>query len=275
MTITALPTPPSRADAANFSTRADVFLAALPTFVTEANATATQVTTDAAAAAAAATTATTAPATAGTSTTTLTVGTGSRTLTIQTGKNLTAGMWVGIARTSDGTTWMSGSITSYNSGTGQLVVNCQRSAGSGAFSAWTIWATNPMISDTTPRALAAGSTVADPTAVARLIGYLGTPVISVTTSHVLSLADVGCVLEIGAGGSITVPLVATVAFSPGDIILWREMAGSTKSITPASGVTLRQSGTTNTGARTAKAYGEGAIKFTGTADVVYVNGDLT
>lgn len=38
MTITALPTPPTRADAVNFSTRADAFMAALPQFVSEANA---------------------------------------------------------------------------------------------------------------------------------------------------------------------------------------------------------------------------------------------
>lgn len=37
MTITALPTPPSRSDSANFATRGDAFLAALPTFATEAN----------------------------------------------------------------------------------------------------------------------------------------------------------------------------------------------------------------------------------------------
>lgn len=39
--ITALPTPPSRADSANFATRGDAFLGALPTFRTEANALAT------------------------------------------------------------------------------------------------------------------------------------------------------------------------------------------------------------------------------------------
>jgi hypothetical protein len=39
MTITALPTPPTRSDPANFAVRADAFMVALPTFVTEVNAT--------------------------------------------------------------------------------------------------------------------------------------------------------------------------------------------------------------------------------------------
>jgi hypothetical protein len=37
MAITALPTPPATTDLANFDARADAFVAALPTFVTEAN----------------------------------------------------------------------------------------------------------------------------------------------------------------------------------------------------------------------------------------------
>lgn len=41
--ITALPTPPSRADSANFAARGDSFLGALPTFRTETNAVATNV----------------------------------------------------------------------------------------------------------------------------------------------------------------------------------------------------------------------------------------
>lgn len=64
--ITALPTPPSTNDPANFNTRADAFLGQMPTFATEANAVATevnglasQVTSDKAAAAASAATATT------------------------------------------------------------------------------------------------------------------------------------------------------------------------------------------------------------------------
>jgi hypothetical protein len=42
-TITALPTPPSRDDSANFPARADDFMAALPTFATETNAVAAEV----------------------------------------------------------------------------------------------------------------------------------------------------------------------------------------------------------------------------------------
>ncbi len=38
MSITALPTPPSRSDPANFAARGDAFMSALPTFATEANA---------------------------------------------------------------------------------------------------------------------------------------------------------------------------------------------------------------------------------------------
>lgn len=55
MAITPLPTPPSRDDPANFATRADAFLGALPDFATEANALAVDVNADAAAAAADAT----------------------------------------------------------------------------------------------------------------------------------------------------------------------------------------------------------------------------
>lgn len=42
-TITALPTPPSRSDPANFAARADAFLGALPTFATETNTVASEV----------------------------------------------------------------------------------------------------------------------------------------------------------------------------------------------------------------------------------------
>lgn len=58
MAITALPTPPSRSDPANFATRADAFLGALPTFATEANSTASTMDAQASSATSAANTAT-------------------------------------------------------------------------------------------------------------------------------------------------------------------------------------------------------------------------
>ena len=73
MPITALPTPPSRTDAANFNVRAESFLGALPTFVTEANALATETNGYAASAAASAATAINAPGTNATSTTSLVI----------------------------------------------------------------------------------------------------------------------------------------------------------------------------------------------------------
>ena len=67
MPITALPTPPQRSDPANFASRGDAFMTALPTFATEANALATTVNADAATASAAASTATTQAGNASTS----------------------------------------------------------------------------------------------------------------------------------------------------------------------------------------------------------------
>lgn len=166
-TITALPTAPSRADPANFRTRADAFMAALPTFATETNTVAGEVNTNAtnaatsastattqagtattqagnasasaAAAAASALTALNAPGTSATSTTSLSIGTGAKSLTIQTGKSIVVGMTLVIARTSAPTTTrMSGVVTSYDSGTGALGVTVDSVTGSGTHTDWTV-----------------------------------------------------------------------------------------------------------------------------------------
>ena len=166
-TITALPTAPSRADPANFRTRADAFMAALPTFATETNTVAGEVNTNATNAATSASTATTqagtattqagnasasaaaasasaltalnAPGTSATSTTSLTIGTGAKSLTIQTGKSIVVGMTLVIARTSAPTTTrMSGVVSSYDSGTGALGVTVDSVTGSGTHTDWTV-----------------------------------------------------------------------------------------------------------------------------------------
>ena len=73
-----------------------------------------------------------------TSATSLTVGTGSKSLTIEAGKSFVVGQPVVIASTASPTNYMTGQVTSYNSGTGALVVNATAIGGSGTVAAWTI-----------------------------------------------------------------------------------------------------------------------------------------
>jgi len=98
----------------------------------------------AASASAAATSAQTAalgPSAQATSTSNLTIGTGSKTLTIQTGKTLSATMFVLVANGIG--KWMHGQITSYDSGSGALVVEVTTTDGAGTFSAWTVSVSSP------------------------------------------------------------------------------------------------------------------------------------
>jgi hypothetical protein len=159
MPITALPTPPSRTDAANFSARADAFLGALPTFGTEANALAVEVNGYATNAAASAATAVNAPGTSATSTTSLAIATGSKSLTVQTGKSFVVGQWVTITSTASPANWMHGQITAYTSGTGALVVNVAMVGGSGTIASWTVALSAPSVSG---NAVLTTSTYADP-----------------------------------------------------------------------------------------------------------------
>ena len=87
-----------------------------------------------------------APGTSATSVTSLTIGTGSQSLTVQASKSFVVGMSVKIAYTNDGTTWMHGDITAYNSSTGALVVNVTNIQGSGTQTAWTVSLSAPILS---------------------------------------------------------------------------------------------------------------------------------
>jgi len=157
---------PSRAAPTTFSAYMDTWLGKISAWTTEANALATGANTNATTAttqaglaataktnaetaetnaetaatnaAASALTALNAPGTNATSTTSLTVGIGSKTLTIQTGKSIVVGMSVKIAYTTTPTTWMHGDVTSYNSGTGELIVTIGATSGSGTQTAWTV-----------------------------------------------------------------------------------------------------------------------------------------
>lgn len=68
------------------------------------------------------------------STSSLTIGTGSKSLTVQTGLNFTAGQPIRVGY--DGQNYMAGTVTSYTSGTGALVVNITSVVGSGTYATW-------------------------------------------------------------------------------------------------------------------------------------------
>lgn len=179
MAITALPTPPSRQDPTNFATRADAFMAALPTFATEATAlqadvnakqaaaasSRTEAATSETNAAASAATAVNAPGTSATSVTSLTIASsGSVSLTLaQTGKAFAVGQSVVLAMTATPTTWMNGVITAFTSGTGAMTVALAMASGSGTASAWTISLTSPALANgtVTPAKLSTGAPIWD------------------------------------------------------------------------------------------------------------------
>lgn len=80
-----------------------------------------------------------APGTSGTSSSSVAVGLGTKTFTTQTGKNFVSGMNVVAARASDPVAVrMSGTLQSYNSGTGEFVMAALKSSGSGTFSNWVL-----------------------------------------------------------------------------------------------------------------------------------------
>lgn len=132
MAITPLPDAPQRSDTPDvFIPKADAFIAALGQFVTEANALAAALNLN---------------STTDTSATSNSIGTGSKSFTVSTGKSFQPGMFIVIADTAaPSTNSMTAQVTSYNSGTGALVVDVKGVLGSGTKTAWTISQTaNPI-----------------------------------------------------------------------------------------------------------------------------------
>lgn len=133
--ITLLPTPvPQASDPTNFDTRADQFLTALPTFASEANTLATemnsmsQVFTGLSA---------TYPSSGATIAYTPT--SGSLSLTISLGRSFLPGMpYTMYASGSPSTHYMTGVISSYNSGTGAAVFTRVTSAGGNRTDTWIV-----------------------------------------------------------------------------------------------------------------------------------------
>lgn len=93
--------------------------------------------------------------TTSTSATSNSIGTGAKTFTVDTGKGYVAGQSLSIAYTTTPTNRMFALVTSYNSGTGELIVNVQAIEGSGTYTAWSIaLAFNGVISTSQIEALA-------------------------------------------------------------------------------------------------------------------------
>lgn len=121
MTITALPAVPSRSDTpANFVTKADAFMAALPRFGAELNAMGTALNL----------------ATTSTSVTSVLIGTGTKTFTVAAGLGYVPGMALSMAYTTTPTNNMFGTVQSYSGTT--LIVNVTAINGSGTYTAWSI-----------------------------------------------------------------------------------------------------------------------------------------
>lgn len=138
--ITAPPAAPSRSAPTTFPALADAFIAWFAGFVTQLNAVVLAMNWN---------------ALTSTSTTSLAIGLGAKSLTVDVSKGYLPGHSVKIARTSSPSNWMHGDVTSYNSGTGALVVNVTSALGSGTFTDWTITFSAPVgmpapkIADTT------------------------------------------------------------------------------------------------------------------------------
>jgi len=131
--------------AAQFVQAANAFLAALPPFSTQVNADVSTILT--------------LSLLVSTSTTSLTIGTGSKSLTVQTAKAYLAGQTVRIYSTATPDNYMNGTVTSYTSGTGVLVVNVTSVVGSGTMAAWTVTLNGGLATtaEVLARALLAGS----------------------------------------------------------------------------------------------------------------------
>jgi hypothetical protein len=126
--ITELPPAPQRTDdPGTFSDKADAFVAALEPFREELVAFGEAIPAEVA------------PTNFNsTSTTSLAIGTGSKSLTVRTAKLYYVGQFVGLFSTASPTNFMLGQVTSYDQGTGALVVNVTTTSGAGTIAAWTV-----------------------------------------------------------------------------------------------------------------------------------------
>lgn len=191
MSIDALPAAPAPTDSvAAFDTKAFALLAALAPFVTQTNATAVDMQTNADITAALAL-GMALPNYAGTSTTSLVVGTGAKSFTTQTGKSWVPGQ---VVVATNGANLMKGTVTAYSGAT--LDVNVTTISGSGTFASWTIGLSYAGL------VLAASGANSDITGLSALIGPGLVPVGAVI-HHAANTAPTGFLKANGAAISRT------------------------------------------------------------------------
>ena len=133
------PTLLSRLQAAEASTAADVITC--QSEVNEAVAQVALATIQANNAESSAQTALLAPGTSANSTTPITIGQGDKTFIIETGKLFVEGMTLKAYSAGN---WIIGTVSSYNSGSGELVLNVTTIFGTGTYSDWTISISAPI-----------------------------------------------------------------------------------------------------------------------------------
>jgi len=131
-----------------------------------------------------------------TSSTSVAVGSGAKSFTASTGKSLIAGQVVAAVRTSAPSTYqMFGTVTSYNSGTGALVLNITDTVGSGTYSDWTI----------VPAGIRGATGASGASAV----------LLSVTGAATLGVSDKGKYVEITGASTFTLGFSAAATLASG------------------------------------------------------------
>lgn len=151
----------------------------------------------------------------GTSTTSVTVAAGAHTITTQPSKQFIAGQYVMISRQSVPGIRMWGTVTSYNSTTGELVFDAITAAGSGSYNDWQI-------------GLSGEQGEAGPAARA-YVSYKN-------ATYTVTLADIGNTID--CTGSWTLSLTAAATLGDGFYVWVRNTGSGTITIDPAGAETI-------------------------------------
>jgi len=135
-----------------------------------------------------------------TSVTTLSITIASKSLTIGLGLSYTPGQSVIISY--DGSNFMSGSVTSYNSSTGAMVANITSNTGSGTYSPWSVNLSGSVGQQgATGYTGATGATGAGATGTTGATGYIGTTGATGATGYIGTTGATGATGYIGTTGA--------------------------------------------------------------------------